>query len=465
MTPQELFAGMRLLSLPQLTTYHPEAAGDGPDLPWVDNSAVAAASEGWLEIRRVSPADLYPVNPLERSRFRPDGYALWDFVVRNGRTAMRNSYTPNGCGPIADPTTSSRGVNVNDWWFAAVRNLWLTGGADGSILPEEQAAQRRQRLVATGMALDYRCQRPLLELAHALAHHWTDCQLRAVGFWGRYTFSSRAFLEAAAGLAAARLFNLPVNLNDRELLLPHGVRVVPTTRNGFMTGKPVVQIPYSTTDRLDRYLVCLGLSVTIGNDPIDFLLPGSRPSPEDRYAYEPGLAVAVGWETPAWVYGQDICRYERCSTFDAVPGAFTAAAIDLLPPQSLAVYLEAARPVWPAGPEYRPIDDWLQDKWLRDLIPRTPPLPCLQCLLQNRQTEHGLRLPHAEVLRSEIERGKYESTVRRGLRRAFQAKVTAERGYRALANQRRNAHNERIHGLVAANVLKDKEARGCRIRY
>jgi hypothetical protein len=43
--------------------------------------------------------------------------------------------------------------------------------------------------------------------------------------------------------------------------------------------------------------------------------------------------------------------------------------------------------------------------------------------------------------------------------------VTAERGYRALANQRRNAHNERIHGLVAANVLKDKEARGCRIRY
>jgi hypothetical protein len=456
---------MRLLSLPHLTTYHAEATSDGPDLPWVDNSAVAAASEAWAEVRRVSPADLYPATPFERSRFRSGGYALWDFIVRNGRTAMRNSYTPDGCGPIADPTTSIRNGYANRWWFDTVRELWLSGSTDDSIPGEERSAQRRQRLVATGMACDFRCQRPLLELAHGLAHHWTDSQLRAIGFWGRYTFSSRAFLEAAAGLAAARLFRLPVNLNDRELLLPHGVKAVPTTRNGFLAGKPVIQIPYSTTDRLDRYLVCLGLSVNIGNDPIDFLLPGSRPSPEDRYAYEPGLVIAVGWETPAWVYGQDICRYERCSTADAVPGAFTAAAVDLLPPESLPVYLEAARTAWPAGPEYRSIDDWLQDKWTQDLILRTPPLPCLQCLLHNRQTEHGLRLPTAEVLRSEIERKKYESTVRRGIRRAYQAKVTAERGYRALSSQRREMHNELIRGLVTAAQLKDKEARGCRIRY
>jgi hypothetical protein len=465
MTPQELFAGLRSLSLPYLTTYHAEAVGDGPDLPWVDNSEVAAASEGWAEARRFHPANLYPATPLERSRFRPGGYALWDFIVRNGRTAMRRSYTPALCGPIADPTTSVRSGYVNRWWFDAVRELWLAGTAIADTLPEEQSAQRRQRLVATGWAFDYRSQRPLLELAHALAHHWRDQQLRAVGFWGRYTFSSRAFLEAAAGLAAARLLNLPVNLHDQELLLPHGLKAVPTTRNGFLAGKPVIQIPYSNTDRLDRYLVCLGLSVTIGNDPIGFLLPGSRPSPEDRYAYEPGLVVAVGWETPAWVYGQDICRYERCSAFDAVPGAFTAAAVDLWPPQSLPLYLEAARPVWPAGPEYRPIDDWLQDKWLRDLISCTPSLPCLQCLLQNRQTEHGLRLPSTEVLRSEIERRKYESTVRRGIRKAYQAKVAADRGYRALAGMRRDRHREQLRSQVAAAQLKDKEMRGCRIRY
>ena len=136
-----------------------------------------------------------------------------------------------------------------------------------------------------------------------------------------------------------------------------------------------------------------------------------------------------------------------------------------MPPQSLRLYLEVARKEWPAGPEYKLVGEWLKDPWLRDLIVRTPPVPCMQCLLTNRRTEHGLRLPDADTLRSDEERARYESTARRGIRRAYLAKVAADRGYRAVATLRRNIHNELIRVLIDEARLKDKEKRGCRIRY
>jgi hypothetical protein len=377
------FPNYRGLVLQPLTTYYDEA-DDGPVAPWVANTRIRPLSAPeWTPVLETLPRQLFPTEDLlQPSSHRPGGYAMWDFIVRNGRTSLQRSQPGSDLGGPDDLRSTRKGAN--SYWTRDMYKLYSVGQAHESpyVLDLFQEPEVGANLLRT---------------AHAVAHSRIDRQLTTNQFWDTYTMNTRAFIQAVAELAFAHMFDLPINLFPKfGSTLPFGIAVRPTTRIGFTTNKPVLQEPYSTSIQADRTLVFANMAVEIGADPAAVALGCERFTPGvDWWAYQPVKIYFTGWETAAWVYGQDLAYIERIGWARTAKAAFSCSVDDLLPATCFkSAYLDQAIPQMPPDLGFQPVTNWLDpvppDALASELL-CTPPLPCVQCLGFNRLSDKGLR--------------------------------------------------------------------------
>ena len=436
MTPDELFSNAKKLFLPLLTQYHPGLDSTAATRPWLDNRNVNWRSPTWDGVRACDAIDLYPDDPFAPSKYREGGYAMWDFIVRNGRTTMRKAVSVNDSKPVFQLAGQLPAEASNTWWSQHVYEGYM-----------------RNQLDDCEMVMDMIKCPGLLTAAHALAHLRTDQDLPGLGFWKSYTFSSRAFLQAAAELLVAKSYDLPLNpFAPPDKVLPYGIAVRPTQRIGFTNHKPLLQEDYSIDTVIDQTFAYVSVAVEVGQDPLEMLLPGAE-SPYDHLAYQPRRLFVVGWTLAPWLFGQGLYWPEQLGwRQEFVRGAFTASCDDLFVPQSLSTYLEAARSRFQLDADYKPLDEW--EDQLRALIGVTRPLPCPCCLLFNTQVQHGLQLAPTSWARAAKYNKEKILEYEKQLKKALKLVDSAKLAHYGKAWRRHRATRRRLY----VPVLRERRA-------
>lgn len=358
----------------------------GPVWPWDANRRIMEANDLWHSLvghtdDGVLPRlNLYGDSPFRESTTfyavpaeRRRCLAVWDWVCRSGSSVWQEALPGRERVRLSEILPR---LNANTYWAGTA---WPTRAAGG----------------CPAYTLDFRAHPALLRLAHDMAH---TRMLTAPGngFAVQYGWLTHLFLQAAAEVAVAKVYNLPF-VPHSDFPLPYGIVVCPTLRCSF-TGseQPVLQLPCLKPDDdwLDRIVAGVCVALEIGPDPVMAIDRGRTTGDpaNDRWAYTPVLAHVVGWETLLALAPAPVCRRERLGPRDWSTERNAALSIhnaDLLPPASLTWLLAMANDakVTPSD-SARPLDKCqLQaDEW-------TPELPCHLCSSINRETEGGIEKP------------------------------------------------------------------------
>lgn len=427
---KEFFHSVKQLYLPVLTQYHPED-GDEPTYPWISNWHLGLQSGKYDDLIEAKSADLYPDELFAHSELpsRQGGYALWDFILRNGRTVARTALDQTDARPIADGKCAFP-KTPNKWWFDVVANAYMQKAM--KPLP-----YHRDFIEGDGY---------LLDAAHALTHLYGDERLPALSFWKSYTYLSGIFSQYLVELYIADEFGIPIDIyKPPGQTLALGVVGHPTLRYGFSFNWPTLQAPYSYDLLPDKDFAHVSAALEIGSDPIDILLPGSAPTEADRLAYQPRRLICTGWALSSWLYCQDIRRSEYFGWGEKPRAAFTALCSDLFSPHWFHYYLDEARE---AGigmtSSRRPLDEWKDE--LKNMISMSPTLPCTNCLLFNHHLEDGIRLAPARWKSRHADKMKlknYRKRLRKSLRHVLKAQTKVYgKEYRSLRSAQNKRHKE-----------------------
>jgi hypothetical protein len=428
--PDQFFAEVRDLYLPLLTQYHDDE-GDEPTYPWISNWKLGLQAGYYTDLEAAVSAEVYPVRLFERSRTtnREHGYALWDFIIRNGRTKLRQAHDQGDARAIID-SNGSFGRSLNGWWLQHVGPAYIHGTVDD--LP----------YVRNFMKTDWF----LVEAAHALAHRFGDDQLPALSFWRSYTYLSKIFLQYLAELYLASEFGIPIDIHQPPgRTLAWGVVGHPTIRYGFESRRPVLQTPYTYSIVPDQHFAHACVSFEIGADPLPIIVPGAGNQPEDRLAYQPKRLFFVGWTLSSWLYCQELRWPERLGWAEQTKAAFTSLCEDLFAPHWFNTYLEAAkREAIGYTVHHRRLEDWTDD--LRNLIAMTSMLPCDNCLLFNGGIENGIKMAPKKwsyKTADPKELKEYRQKLKQALRLVVKANAEAYgRDYRRLRRYRKGRHKD-----------------------
>ena len=428
--PDGFFADVRKLYLPLLTQYHDDDNGDAT-YPWISNWKLGLQTGMHPALEAASPEDLYPERLFERSQIanREHGYALWDFILRNGRTKLRTALDQGDARGIVDGK-GAFGRALNGWWMPQVGPAYLRGAPDE--LP----------YVRDFMKKDYF----LVEAAHALAHRHGDELLPAMSFWRSYTYTSRIFVQYLSELYIASEFGVPIDIYQPPgQTLAWGIVGHPTLRCGFESRRPVLQIPYTYSAMPDRDFAHVCVAIEPGADPLAVLIPGAGIQPADRLSYQPRRLFCAGWTLSSWAYCQELRWPERIGWAQEPKAAFTTLCEDLFAPHWFYQYLEVAkREAIGYTHNHRLLDGWVQE--LKELISMTCVLPCTDCLLFHGGIENGINLAPRKWKRKTAdpdELAAYKKKLKWSLRLSLKASA-AEYGkeYRKLRRARNKRHKD-----------------------
>lgn len=347
-----------------------------PAFPWGGcNKCSSSEDRGWAEVFKSHPCDLLEDGFLSVSSKRSSGMAAWDAAVACGAMSHRLEPVPGVERRTEDVPTV---CNTNEFYRSGIWKCIADGVHSPYVVDLEDSAYPEM----------------LLDFAHTLAHVRGDVGYRKSGYWHTYCATSYFFAEAAAEIAVATAFDLPVDFN-RYPILPYGIRALPSPRIGFNERRPAMQLPVDVAkndvDKIGAY-VCV--SVEPGHDPISHLEDvDSKVSDNDWWSYQPRKLVLVGWDTPLGLCSRDLTSMSRVGwepTFKRK--AFTEPCDDLMPITSLQSYLEEAKGT-PPGDSFKPLSWWVENSSLLSGRTRTPFLPCTSCLLFHPSVDNGLRAP------------------------------------------------------------------------
>jgi hypothetical protein len=422
---ERFFVDVKGLYLPVLTRYFD--GDDRPTYPWIANNRVGLSSGLLDDLVQADPVDLYPDHLFAPSQYREGGYALWDFIIRNGRTFLRTA-KDHGEARAASDKSGALPKPLNTWWLETVAKAYLNN--DFSTLPFSREF--------------YRTDGYLIEAAHALTHRYGDGKVGGKAFWKSYACLSDIFVQYLADLYVASEFEVPIDIYEPPgHTLAWGIAARPTVRIGFAENRPLLQQAYSYMLPTDRDFAYISVAIEVGADPVATIAPGAPTADNDRLAHQPFRLFFAGWCLAPWLYGQDIRWPERIGWGERVPAAFTATCEDLFAPQALPMYLNLARQEASVAPRkyHRPLEAWTEE--LNGLISMTATLPCCTCLLFNRQIENGIQLAPRrwagkKAAPQELE--EYKKKLQAALRLTEKAAVRfGGKGYRKLRGLRRRS--------------------------
>jgi len=166
----------------------------------------------------------------------------------------------------------------------------------------------------------------------------------------------------------------------------------------------------------------------------------------------------VGWTLAPWLFGQGLYWPERLGWRQRfVRGAFTVSSDDLFEPQSLHLYIAAAKKHFKPGENYRLFNEWREE--LATLAEMTEPLPCSRCLLFSPQSNHGIRLAPSRWLhpgRGDTGQMRdHRKRLRKALKLVDKAKITRYgKSYR-----HRRAARRRQYKLLLRERRKNRRSR------
>jgi hypothetical protein len=438
---ERFFTEVKGLYLPVLTNYHHESDG-GPTYPWIANNRIGLQAGLLYDLEAADPVTLYPDNLFAPSCYREGGFALWDFIIRNGRTSLRTAKDHANARGIADKSGAFP-KPLNLWWLQSVAQAYM-----------------HNQLPSLPYYRDLRCTDwTLVEAAHALAHRFGDAKVPAISFWKSYSYLSRIFVQYLADLYVASEFGIPIDIYQPPgETLAWGVVARPTLRIGFAENRPVLQQPYSYSLKTDRDFAHVSVAIEVGHDPASIVTPGAALTEHDSLGYQPARLFCVGWTLSPWVYGQDLRWPEQLGWGDREKAAFTVLCEDLFAPQAFPRYLDLASQEPRLAPiMHRQLADWREE--LGGLISMTETLPCDWCLLFNRQVDNGIQLASRKwkwKTTDPQEKAVYKQKLRDALKLVEKAKVKVYgREYRTLRRDRKGRHK-------ALRTQRRNEAKACK---
>jgi hypothetical protein len=427
---RKFFRDVKYLYLPVLTQYHPED-GDDPTYPWISNYKLNLQSGRYDDLEATAPVDLYPDNLFDASPLssRDGGYALWDFIIRNGRTMQRKARDHTEARPISDGTCA----------FSKPLNTWWLNNVSSSYMQEQMQDLPYHRDFVVGDGF-------LLDAAHALTHRYGDAKLPALAFWRSYTYLSDVFAQYLADLYVADEFGIPIDIHQPPgQTLAWGVVAHPTLRYGFNHGWPVIQTRYGNDLEPDHDFAHVSVALEIGADPAPVLVPGAPLAVQDRLSYTPRRAICAGWTLSSWLYCQDLKYPEVFGWGERPRAAFTAICPDTFAPHWFDKYLDEAREADIGNTQdHKPFSECKEE--LMNLIGVSPSLPCTTCLLFNRTITDGIGLAPLRWKSKTTPKDKlktYQKRLRAALRYVIKAKTQFYgKNYRTIRKERNNSHKE-----------------------
>lgn len=377
MTGNEFFEG-RFALLKELNIC---GGKTGPEDMWGRSRYTNFLDSGWDGVYDNAPEDLQSPNPLQPSKYRIGGYAMWDFIMANGHSQYRTELdsrkflSQSFLRPI-------RGFTLNTFW------------------PElETLVSRRVKEIPWSINLmDHRDGRTILNDIHTLAHFRRE-ELPIRSTWEKqHTANADNMVKSAAEVGASLLFDLPLNFSEAEptTRLPYGIAISYSAHAGFSQQAPLLQFPIATSnlDLCDKVFVVLHMRVDIGCDPIEDILLGHAPHTwNDWWAFQPCRVTALGWETMDVVAAMDVVYSDRNSLLPSkAKGMYAMHPMDLFPPNTLKYYLDLAKTQL-SEPDGRSLENWRLSSDHTLLERRTPFLPCNACYLKNRMIDSMISVP------------------------------------------------------------------------
>lgn len=331
-------------------------------------------SEARLEMSRIPPADLIPVNPFQPSTLR-DGLAIWDAAV---------AIPPCSARPAAPVEVRNIPIwrNTNTEWS---RTLLPALGRVGRL----GAEWLRPAAPYIVDLLEDKTSRRLLEGAHALAHRFsTEEHRNGTGY--------PAWQLWLARLVVARIYGIPVDVTSNRVTLPHfGVAVYASQH--FRS--PVLTVPGSGSLAMypDETVAVVSAAVFIEPHPKGFADMSDRWREINQWACHPTMVMVVGWELVDVVSHAPLCAYNP-SSFNPSMGLHP---LDLQPSDDLNAVLRAA--VAQRGPPIVDnlhtwyVDDWLQSADYDKAVACAPPLPCKECTRMNMRADGSPGRPQSRM--------------------------------------------------------------------
>lgn len=373
------------------------AVTDAPYYPFTDMSYPYTDRLGmlyqppWVDILKVPPADLIPIDPFTPSVLRPEGLQVWDAAIGIPAPALRQ---PNVIKLRMVPSIR----NTNTLWSSTtVPALGRVGplGLNGEFV--RPAGPYIFDLM--NHPLGWR----ILDGAHALAHRFADTipvirKNKAYATSPTYTHPQRITFQMVACLT----YGLPFDtwrLNDdnssMQSIAQYGINLYPSS----YFRAPTLTVPVITTDacRPDTVIACLAGGVYIEPHPHGFTTETQHWKEVNRWSCSPTMCVIAGWELMDVVTHQTLCAIDPADKRN--PVCYGMNPSDLQSPDTFWAYLQYA--VKHRGlpkvdnKRYWFVEDWLTSKDYANAINEAPPLPCRDCLRLNMRTEGAPQRPQS----------------------------------------------------------------------
>lgn len=380
----------------QLAGYS-DTAGDYELYPFVSNRYIHQqligdmSLEPWTTVRKVPRVDLFAHNPFELSDFRQDDnrncFKMWDFICS---TPSPRKWIQNITRISNMP--HSRNESNRYWYDVLLPAMGMVGpiGEDNKILRPVDRYIFDLKTISDGWEL--------LEAAHVLAH--LNADVTHTGRWYAHERAptQRQVWDKLAEIAVALTFNLPIDTGKRVPGMPciphYGLEI----KSSNVFGNPCLQVPVSSLDAPppDKTLAVVCTGVFIEPHPYGVMLGLDEYKLIDRWACMPSAVVIAGWELMDIISKQPLISVNPGNS--KKPVHYGMRAGDLLPPDSLRVYLELARRTVHIGEvvcdkRHRLVREWLASDEYHQIMMGMPPLPCRQCLCINRRAEGAPQRP------------------------------------------------------------------------
>lgn len=339
------------------------------------------SADPWHTILGQRPTDLVDPNPFAPSRFRDEGYQVWDAAI----------------GVPACQHRVSRVISMRDTPILRNHNRHWNDIVGPALLRVGPLGENKKLLRPTASWIFDLTEMDdgwwILEAAHALAHLRGDTK-NSTRYWAKGLSKVGPHIQAyVAEIIVALAYDLPLDVGPRDQGKPaepdfpcYGIEV----KSSSSFESPFLRAPWTNREalRMDETLAVVSVAIFIEPHPYGFISGTLQHTARDRWCCLPSMAMIVGWETVDVIAHQPLVSSKPSERH--VPTCYGMHAADMMPPDLFWGYLELGRKA--RGPaqtndRYMYFWDWVASPQFRRLINETPPMFCKGCLNWNYYAE------------------------------------------------------------------------------
>ena len=316
-------------------------------------------AEDSFMLANVGLEDVVPSYIFEPSKFRKNGYMLWDMIMKTlSRTDVSH-----------DEESTSKPIKPEERWnklwadikFSSKRQAYSYFTKDSIDLPYHIDLSKETRGFEFYKAI------------HSLSHMWAD-PIAAVGkkkYWP-YVYP-RWIPYAAANAAVSILYDQGIYIGEGRqsktwaVPVTNGLRIYPSTS----VNNPSFLVPITdltSNSNIDKLFGCVFVYVYIQPPPTTF----EDPLDVHKFATGPGRMLVAGWETVDFILNCPtvFANRQRCIAVNVM---------DLLDPSTLPLY-HKQRTSLGLTPEGTKFKEWtVTDAYNKEL--QAPSVPDRQCAI------------------------------------------------------------------------------------